>query len=59
MTVKKEVFVRYNIGEAVPEDDGTAVKWYTKAAEQGGAMALNLIWGLCMPTGEKCLRPTC
>ena len=26
-------------GEGVPEDDATAVKWYTKAAEQGNAGA--------------------
>ena len=30
-------------GEGVPEDDATAVKWYTKAAEQGMPM-LNTIW---------------
>ena len=25
----------YTNGEGVPEDDATAAKWYTKAAEQG------------------------
>ena len=39
----------YANGEACPEDDATAVKWYTKAAEQGHAKAqYNL--GLCMTT---------
>ena len=27
----------YDNGEGVPEDDGEAVKWYRKAAEQGDA----------------------
>jgi TPR repeat protein len=29
----------YANGEGVPEDDATAVMWYTKAAEQGHAIA--------------------
>ena len=29
----------YANGEGVPEDDATAVMWYTKAAEQGDAEA--------------------
>ena len=29
----------YDNGKGVPEDDATAVKWYTKAAEQGRADA--------------------
>ena len=41
----------YDNGEGVPEDDATAVKWYTKAAEQGNADAqYNL--GLCMTDGR-------
>ena len=29
----------HDLGEGMPEDDATAVKWYTKAAEQGYAKA--------------------
>ena len=29
----------YANGRGVPEDDATAVKWYTKAAEQGRALS--------------------
>ena len=29
----------YDIGKGVPEDDGEAVKWYRKAAEQGDPWA--------------------
>ena len=39
----------YANGQGVPEDDATAVKWYTKAAEQGMPM-LNINLGLCMTT---------
>ena len=46
---KGEAWAQYNLGnmyangEGVPEDDATAVKWYTKSAEQGYADAqLNL-----------------
>ena len=44
---KGEAWAQYNLGimyangEGVPEDDATAVKWYTKAAEQGDAAAQN------------------
>ena len=44
---KGEVWAQYNLGNmydmgyGVPEDDATAVKWYTKAAEQGLADAQN------------------
>jgi len=31
----------YEDGHGVPENDATAVKWYTKAAEQGDAAAQN------------------
>ena len=33
--------VMYRHGEGVPQDDKEAVKWYTKAAEQGEAKAQN------------------
>ena len=37
--------VMYDNGEGVPQDDKTAVKWYTLAAEQGLANAqFNLGW---------------
>ena len=42
---KGEAWAQYNLGimyangEGVPEDDATAVKWYTKAAEHGFAQA--------------------
>ena len=45
----------YDNGEGVPEDDATAVKWFTKAAEQGHAKAqYNL--ALCMPTVRRVQR---
>ena len=42
---KGEAWAQFNLGvvyvsgEGVPEDDATAVKWFTKAAEQGHATA--------------------
>jgi TPR repeat protein len=41
----------YNSGEGVPRDNAEAVKWYSKAAEQGDANAqYNL--GLMYNSGE-------
>jgi|TARA_B110000908_G_scaffold154348_1_gene191585 hypothetical protein len=33
--VQNNLGLIYDSGEGVPENDKTAVKWYTKAAEQG------------------------
>ena len=46
---KGEAWGQYNLGrmyakgKGVPEDDATAVKWYTKAAEQGNTYAENSV----------------
>ena len=40
----------YDIGEGVPENDGNAVAWYLKAAEQGFAVAQSNL-GLMYRTG--------
>ena len=44
--------VMYDNGEGVPEDDKEAVKWYTKAAEQGDAVAPVQPWALLFDIGE-------
>ena len=41
----------YDNGEGVPQDDKTAVKWYTLAAEQGNADAQSNL-GLMYATGQ-------
>ncbi len=34
---------RYEDGHGIPENDATAVKWYTKATAQGDAAAQNYL----------------
>ena len=43
-TAQYNLGLMYANGEGVPENDKTAVMWYTKAAEQGYAMARQMDW---------------
>jgi TPR repeat protein len=45
----------YEIGDGVPQDDKTALKWYTLAAEQGNALAQNNL-GLMYYNGQGVLQ---
>ena len=53
--VQYNLGVMYDNGEGVPQDDKTAVKWYTLAAEQGDADAQSNL-GLRYYNGEGVIQ---
>ena len=46
----------YDNGEGVPQDYKTAVKWYTRAAEQGNARAQSNLGFMYGSTGQGVLQ---